>query len=97
MTWRNINDEVADLALRYSLQMRTDRIHMDALNELSLRLQDRPRLLHKLFKVASGFLRFQSPQLELWLAQEVFPVARFLHRRAGCSQLRGHLLPRESI
>src|ERR1019366_8938936 len=66
VTRRNVDDQVPDSTIRHGLQMRTDRIHVDAANERSPWLQNMPRLCHKLLEAESGCLRHQSPQLELW-------------------------------
>ena len=46
-------------ALDHRLQVLTDRIHVDTVNERRPRLQNMPGLFHKLLQVAAGYLRLQ--------------------------------------
>jgi len=80
MPRRNVDDQVRDSPFRYRLQMRTDRVDVEALHEFSTWFEDRPSLHQERLQAAPGPLRFYSFQLEPWLVQAVLRVDRVPRR-----------------
>ena len=80
MTWWNVDDEMRDSSFRYRLQMKTNRVDVDALDELSARFQNRPSLHHECFQAAPSLLHFHWFQPESWLVQGASRGDRVLHR-----------------
>jgi hypothetical protein len=80
MTWGHVNDQISDAALGDRLQMLTDGLHMDPVDERRGGLQNTPSPNHEFIQAAARLLRPQHSQFDFGRAQAGFPVVK-LHRR----------------
>lgn len=60
MTGRNIDDQISDAAVAYRLQVFTDGLKVDAVDQRGIRFQHMPGLHHEFMQIPTGFFGLQQ-------------------------------------